>query len=41
MPRTIYQGENSITNSYDIGHIFNNYFSSVTDTAKAKINVFS
>ena len=34
MPRTILQGENLIANPYDIANIFNNYFSSVADTAK-------
>ena len=38
MPRTISQGENLITNPYDIANIFNNYFSSVADTAKENIN---
>ena len=37
MPRTISQGENLITNPYDIANIFNNYFSSVADTAKKSI----
>ena len=37
MPRTISQGENLITNPYDIAYIFNNYFSSVSDTAKENI----
>ena len=37
MPRTISQGENLITNPYDVANIFNNYFSSVADTAKEKI----
>ena len=37
MPRTISQGENLITNPYDIANIFNNYFSSVADTAKENI----
>ena len=34
VPRTISQGENLITNPYDIANIFNNYFSSVADIAK-------
>ena len=38
VPRTISQGENLITNPYDIANIFNNYFSSVADTAKENIN---
>ena len=33
VPRTILQGENLITNPYDIANIFNNYFSPVSDTA--------
>ena len=33
----ISQGENLIINPYDIANIFNNYFSSVADTAKEKI----
>ena len=37
VPRTISQGENLITNPYDIANIFNNYFSSVADTAKKNI----
>ena len=37
MPRTISQRENFITNPYDIANIFNNYFSSVADTAKESI----
>ena len=37
MPRTISQGENLIANPYDIANIFNNYFSSVADTAKENI----
>ena len=37
MPRKISQGENLITNPYDIANIFNNYFSSVADTAKENI----
>ena len=37
VPRTISQGENLVTNPYDIAHIFNNYFSSVADTAKENI----
>ena len=37
MPRTTSQGENLITNPYDIANIFNNYFSSVADTAKENI----
>ena len=36
-PRTISQGGNLITNPYDIANIFNNYFSSVADTAKKNI----
>ena len=35
--RTISQGEILITNPYDIANIFNNYFSSVADTAKENI----
>ena len=37
VPRTISQGENLITNPYDIVNIFNNYCSSVADTAKENI----
>ena len=37
MPRTISQGENLITNPYDIANIFNNYFSSIADNAKENI----
>ena len=37
MPRTISQKENLINNPYDIANIFNNYFSSVADTAKENI----
>ena len=37
MRRTILQGENLITNLYDIANICNNYFSSVADTAKENI----
>ena len=37
MPRKISQGENVITNPYDIANIFNNYFSSVADTAKENV----
>ena len=37
MPRTISQGENLIPNPYDIANIFNNYFSSVADTAEENI----
>ena len=37
MPRTISQGENLISNPYDIANIFNNYFSSVANTAKENI----
>ena len=37
MPRTISQGENLITNPYDIANIFNNCFSSVADTTKENI----
>ena len=37
MPRTTSQGENLITNPYDIANIFNNYFSSVADPAKDNI----
>ena len=37
MPRTISQGENLVTNPYDVANIFNNYFSSVADTAKENI----
>ena len=37
MLRTISQGENSITNPYDIANIFNNYFSFVADTATDNI----
>ena len=36
-PRTISQGGNLITNPYDIANIFNNYFSSVADTAEKNI----
>ena len=34
MPRTILQGQNLITNPYDIANIFINYFSSLADAAK-------
>ena len=37
VPRTIWQGEHLITNPYDIANIFDNYFSSVADTAKVNI----
>ena len=37
VPRTISQGENLFTDPYDIANIFNNYFSSVDDTAKENI----
>ena len=37
LPRTISQAENVITNPCDIANIFNNYFSSVADTAKENI----
>ena len=37
MPRTISQGEDVITNPYDIANTFNNYFSSIADTAKENI----
>ena len=37
VPRTISQGENLITNPYDIAKIFNNYFYSVANTAKENI----
>ena len=37
VPRTISQGENLITNPYDIANIFNNSFSSFADTAKESI----
>ena len=37
VPRTISQGENFITNPHDTANIFNNYFSSVPDTAKENI----
>ena len=37
VPRTISRGENLITNLYDIANIFNNYFSSIADTAKENI----
>ena len=37
MPRTISQGENLIANPYDIANIFNNYFSSIADTAMVNI----
>ena len=37
VPRTIIQGENLITNPYDIANIFNNYFPSVADIAKENI----
>ena len=37
VPRTISQGENLISNPYDIANIFNNYFSSVADAAKENI----
>ena len=34
MPTTISQGEKLITNPYDLANTFNNYVSSVADTAK-------
>ena len=37
MPKKISQGENLITNPYDITNIFNNYFSSAADAAKENI----
>ena len=37
VPETISQGENLITNPYDITNIFNNYFSSADDAAKENI----
>ena len=37
VPRTISQGENLITNPYDIANIFNNYLPSVSDTAMENI----
>ena len=37
VPRIISQGENLITNPYDIANIFSNYLSSVADTAKENI----
>ena len=37
VPRTISPGKNLITNPYNIANIFNNYFSSVADTAKENI----
>ena len=40
MPRTISQGENVITNPYDIANIPNNYFSSVSDTVKESIKYY-
>ena len=40
VPRTISQGENLITNPYDIANVFNNYFSSVAYTAKENIKYF-
>ena len=39
VPRTISQREDSITNPYDIANIFNNYFSSVADTAKETLSI--
>ena len=38
VPRTLSHGDNTITNPYEIANIFNNYFASVADTAKHKIN---
>ena len=35
--RIISQGESLIINPHDIANIFNNYFSSVADTAKGNI----
>ena len=40
VPRTISQGENVITNPYDIANILNNYFSSVSDTVKESIKYY-
>ena len=37
VPRTLSHGENSITNPFEIANVFNNYFSSVADTAKLNI----
>ena len=32
------QGENTITNPSEVANVFNNYFVTVADTAKQKIN---
>ena len=36
VPKTISQGENLITNPYDITNIFNNYFSSADDAVDSE-----
>ena len=38
VPRTLFHGENTITNPCEIANVFNNYFASVADTAKRNIN---
>ena len=38
MPGTLSHGENTITNPSEIANVFNNYFTSVADTAKQNIN---
>ena len=38
VPRTLSQGDNTITNPCEIANVFNNYFASVADTAKQNIN---
>ena len=38
VPRTLSHGENTIINPCEIANVFNNYFTSVADTAKQNIN---
>ena len=38
VPKTLSHGENTITKTCGIANVFNNYFASVADTAKLKIN---
>ena len=38
VPRTLCHGENTTTNPCEIANVFNNYFASVAETAKQKIN---
>ena len=37
VPRTLSDGENTITNPCEIANVFNNYFASVADPAKLNI----